>query len=52
MALHGAGGSSAEWAAYRVRAEQRKMILLAPDSRSGTWDLSLRQVGPDVVFLN
>lgn len=52
VAFHGAGGSSAEWAAYRTRAEQRKMILLAPDSRSPTWDLLLRQVGPDVTFLD
>ncbi len=52
VAFHGARGSSADWAAYQARAEQRKMILLAPDSRSGTWDLQLRQVGPDVRFLD
>lgn len=52
VVLHGAGGSSAAWASYQARAEQRKMIVLAPDSRGPTWDLLLRKVGPDVAFLD
>jgi phospholipase/carboxylesterase len=52
VALHGAGGSGASWASYPARAEARGMVLLAPDSRSGTWDLAIGDFGPDVEFLD
>jgi len=52
VALHGAGGSGASWASYPARAEARRMVLLAPDSRSGTWDLALGDWGPDVDLLD
>lgn len=52
VALHGAGGSGSFWSGYFPRAQNRSMILLAPDSRSRTWDLMRSEVGPDVAFLN
>jgi phospholipase/carboxylesterase len=52
VGLHGAGGSGADWASYYARAEARAMILLAPDSRSSTWDLIRGGFGPDVEFLD
>ena len=52
LALHGAGGRSSFWSSYFPRAENRAMVLLAPDSRSTSWDLMRGGVGPDVTFLN
>jgi phospholipase/carboxylesterase len=52
VALHGAGGSGSDWASYYGLCELRGMVLLAPDSRSTTWDLVEFGFGPDVVFLN
>jgi phospholipase/carboxylesterase len=52
VALHGAGGSADNWSNYYDRAETRGMVLLAPDSRLGTWDLLLGGFGSDVEFLN
>jgi phospholipase/carboxylesterase len=40
VALHGAGGSGDSWASYPERAEQNGFVLLAPDSRGGTWDIA------------
>lgn len=52
IGLHGAGGSAVGWTSYQARAETRKMIMLAPDSRGPTWDLILNgEVGPDVGFI-
>jgi phospholipase/carboxylesterase len=53
VGLHGAGGAGDTWASYYARAEARGMILLAPDSRSATWEL-IRDggFGPDVEFLD
>src|SRR4051812_5365167 len=40
VALHGAGGSGpVSWTSFYPRAEAHGMILLAPSSRSTTWDL-------------
>jgi phospholipase/carboxylesterase len=50
--LHGAGGSSTNWSNYFAIAEERRMILLIPDSRSITWDMIENDFGPDVDFLN
>lgn len=52
VALHGAGGAGDNWASYYARSEARGMILLAPDSRSPSWDLVLGGFGPDVEFLD
>jgi phospholipase/carboxylesterase len=53
VALHGAGGRGSSWSGFYPAAENRSMILLAPDSRSGTWDLVARAAfGPDVDFLD
>jgi phospholipase/carboxylesterase len=52
VALHGAGGEGSSWSSYYARAESRGMILLAPDSRSSTWDLFRGGFGPDVTFLD
>ena len=52
VALHGAGGSGSFWSGHFDRAETRGMILLAPDSRSSTWDLVRSSVGPDVAFID
>ena len=51
VALHGAGGDGDNWSGYYSHAEERGMILLAPDSRSYTWDLIRDDFGPDVEFL-
>lgn len=53
VALHGAGGNGAQMAgALQALAENAGLILLAPDSRSSTWDLMLGRIGPDTDFLN
>lgn len=50
--LHGAGGKSDNWTSFQAHAEERGMILLAIDSRARTWDLTIRDFGPDVEFLD
>lgn len=50
--LHGAGGSSTNWSNYFAIAEERRIIMLIPDSRSITWDMIENDFGPDVDFLN
>ncbi len=52
VALHGAGSEGSDWSSYYLQAEDRGMILLAPDSRSSTWDLLRSGFGPDVDFLD
>lgn len=52
VALHGAGGLGSAWASYYQRSEDRGMILLAPDSRSPTWDVIRGSFGPDVEFID
>jgi phospholipase/carboxylesterase len=52
VALHGAGGEGTGWASYYNRSEDRGFILLAPDSRSGTWDAIRGDFGADVDFLD
>lgn len=52
VVLHGAGGTSTDWASYYVRADARGMVLLIPDSRASTWDMILGGFGPDVEFLD
>lgn len=52
VGLHGAGGEGSSWLAYSAALERLGMILLAPDSRSSTWDLLRGGFGPDVSFLD
>jgi len=51
--LHGATGS-AQGILRRVgpAADDAGVAVLAPDSRSGTWDAIQGRFGPDVVFMN
>ena len=52
IALHGSGEDSSTWKSYHARAEERGFILLAPDSRSTTWDLINGSYGADLIFLD
>lgn len=52
VALHGAGGQGQDWASNPDWLETRGMILLAPDSRSSTWDRVKGPFGPDVAFID
>jgi predicted esterase len=53
--LHGAGQASRLWQNPRLEAWAGAIgaVILAPDSRQGTWDLIVsRGYGPDVTYLN
>jgi phospholipase/carboxylesterase len=52
VALHGSTSSSAFWVQYEPRAEARGFAILAPDSRSGTWDIAEGSLGPDIAFID
>lgn len=53
LVLHGATGSGRQAIRRLERlAEQRGVVLLAPDSRAYTWDIVLGRFGPDVEFLD
>lgn len=51
--LHGNTGSGQSWfGSYAQRAEAAHVIMLAPDSRSFTWDATQDEpFGPDIRFL-
>lgn len=51
--LHGAGADAAcLLPAFREQADVAGLVVLAPDSRGGTWDMILGQWGPDIAFLD
>jgi phospholipase/carboxylesterase len=51
--LHGAGGDADNWfGSYAQRAEDARVVLLAPDSRGITWDAIRGKFGEDVSFIN
>lgn len=51
--LHGAGGSAlTAWNPYSWFANEFGVVILAPDSRSRTWDLMQGGYGPDVSYIN
>jgi phospholipase/carboxylesterase len=52
--LHGAGASGSDWfGSYGQRAESARVILLAPDSRFGSWDaVDGMSFGADVEFIS
>src|SRR5947209_4416862 len=51
--LHGAGASASDvMPMVSSAAEQFGVLVLAPDSRGGIWDLIRHDYGPDVAFLD
>jgi phospholipase/carboxylesterase len=52
--LHGAGGSAGSAIPMLVKqAEQHDLLLLAPESRRGTWDIIAdREYGADVAYID
>ena len=51
--LHGGGHSSDEWKAQQAIFDDVGVLVVAPDSRSGSWDLPLSgRYGPDVTFID
>ena len=52
--LHGAGRSSAEWAAAPLDTlfGARNIVVVAPDSRASSWDLRYGGFGEDVKFID
>jgi phospholipase/carboxylesterase len=52
VALHGAGGAGGDWSGLYDDCEARGMVMLAPDSRSSTWDRISGQFAGDVWFLD
>ena len=51
--LHGAGGEAAHAVGLMERpAQAAGFVVLAPDSRGGTWDVIRGGYGPDVAFLD
>jgi phospholipase/carboxylesterase len=53
LALHGATGSGLrQLAGWRESSEANGFIVLAPDSRAGTWDGADGGFGPDVTFID
>ena len=53
LLLHGAAGSGNGIAtAFQALAESSGVVLLAPDSRLSSWDLIIRDYGPDVDFID
>ncbi len=53
MLFHGAGGDASSWfGSYGARADALGAIILAPDSRSSTWDAVSQGFGRDVAFIN
>lgn len=52
VALHGAGGQSADWTPWQIEAQARGIVLLMPDSRLSTWDILYGKYGDDVSFID
>ncbi|MEP6763471.1 MAG: alpha/beta hydrolase-fold protein [Gemmatimonadaceae bacterium] len=52
--LHGSSGSGESWfGSYGARADAARVIMLAPDSRSFSWDATQEEpFGVDIAFLN
>src|SRR3954453_19127930 len=53
LVLHGAGGVAAQMMDILLAsAPWRRVVLLAPQSRAGTWDVIAGGYGPDVAFIS
>jgi len=52
--LHGAGGQAEHgFMLLRTYADENNIILIAPASRAGTWDIIVENAfGPDVIFID
>jgi predicted esterase len=50
--LHGAGGSARSVSFTFPLAEERGVVILAPESRASTWDAIRGEFGPDVAFID
>jgi phospholipase/carboxylesterase len=52
--LHGAGRRSTDWSSGPLSSlfDNPAMIVVGPDSRGPTWDLTLGGFGPDVKFID
>ena len=53
LTLHGAGGSARSGITHFLHlADTAGVVLLAPESRGGTWDVLMGGYGPDVEFID
>jgi phospholipase/carboxylesterase len=53
VALHGAGGEASHMIdPFATMAEERGIVVFAPDSRGPTWDVIRGGYGPDVAFID
>ena len=53
LLLHGAGADGANIVPILSdEAEARGIVVLAPDSRSGSWDVIRGGYGPDIIFID
>jgi len=53
MLLHGAGGNAGAWfGTYGTRADALGIVMLAPESRGGTWDAIRGEFSFDVTFID
>lgn len=51
--LHGASGSASNWfGSYAARSDAHRFLMLAPESRSGTWDIVNGPMAIDVQFID
>jgi phospholipase/carboxylesterase len=51
--LHGAGGDAEHGLSFLQEfADESNLILVAPESRSNTWDVIVHDYGPDVTFID
>lgn len=51
--LHGATGSASNWfGSYAARSDAHRFLMLAPESRSGTWDIVNGPMSVDVQFID
>jgi phospholipase/carboxylesterase len=53
VVLHGAGGEGrGAIQLFKELADQRHLLLLAPESQGTSWDLVLGELGPDLAFID
>ncbi|HEY9669454.1 MAG TPA: hypothetical protein V6C91_21755 [Coleofasciculaceae cyanobacterium] len=53
LMLHNAGSNAKDGLLpFQHLADTQGLILLAPTSRSGTWDILLNRYGPDIAFID
>lgn len=53
VALHGRGMDATDWGVFYAFCEETRTILLAPESRDRSWDLTVNgSFGPDVTYIS